>query len=158
MIRITRETDYGIVLTSFLARNAGQAFSATDLAKRQRLPLPMVSKILKTLARAGVLNSQRGAKGGYSLARAPEAISAADIIDALEGPIAITECSDDTLTHCVHQCHCTLSGHWHRINRALREALEKISLEELSRPQPVQINFPEAGKHLNALRSASSAS
>ena len=79
MIRITRETDYGIVLMASMARNSDQSFSAATLAKEGRLPLPMVSKILKALARAGLLLSQRGARGGYCLARAPEDISAAEM-------------------------------------------------------------------------------
>ena len=150
MIRITRETDYGIVLASFLARHRDRAYSAADLAKHQRLPLPMVSKILKTLTRTGLLTSQRGVKGGYSLSRSPEAISAADIIDALEGPIAMTECTDETLATCIHQGHCSVSGHWQRINHALREALERISLLELSRPQQLQVSLPAIDRPLTA--------
>lgn len=140
MIRITRETDYGIVLLAFMARNAGHSYSAAALAGRNRLSLPMVSKILKTLTRAGLLISQRGAQGGYSLARSAQDITAAEIIDALEGPIALTECSQDDLNACIHQDHCSISNHWNRINRAVREALDNVSLSELSRPLPVQIN------------------
>ena len=132
MIKITRETDYGIVLTAFMAAHEQQPFSAATLAKERRLPLPMVSKILKSLARAGVLTSQRGAKGGYLLARSPDRISVADIVDALEGPIAITECSADSSPDCLS--HCSVSGHWHRINRVVREALDNITLRQMSEP------------------------
>src|SRR5512143_3341137 len=114
MIRITRETDYGIVLLTTMVTDANPPYSAAALAKQRGLSLPMVSKILKALARAGLLVSQRGALGGYSLARSPAAISAADIIDALEGPIAITECSIDALHACTHEARCAVSGHWHR--------------------------------------------
>ena len=147
MIRITRETDYGIVLMTTMARDANPPYSAAALAKQRGLPLPMVSKILKALARAGLLVSQRGALGGYSLARRPEDISAADIIDALEGPIAITECSAVDLHACLHEENCAVSGHWHRINGAIREALTNISLLELSRPPvaPVVIWHQRAG-------------
>ncbi len=147
MIRITRETDYGIVLMTTMARDANPPYSATALAKQRGLPLPMVSKILKALARAGLLVSQRGALGGYSLARRPEEISAVDIIDALEGPIAITECSAADLHACMYEEYCTVSGHWHRINSAIREALKNISLLELSRPPttPVVIWRQRAG-------------
>jgi Rrf2 family protein len=86
MIRITREADYGILLMTGLAQADGQPRSAAALAQQRRLPLPMVSKILKALTRSGLLNSQRGAQGGYSLARPATEISAADIISALEGP------------------------------------------------------------------------
>ena len=92
MIRITKQTDYGIVLLTHLAAHPDRHFNAPELAAEARLPLPMVSKILKLLAREGLLASHRGVKGGYSLARPAEEISMAEIIAALEGPIAITEC------------------------------------------------------------------
>ena len=143
MIRITRETDYGIVLMTYLARADGQPCSAATLAQQHQLPLPMVSKILKALARVGLLNSQRGAQGGYSLARPAVGISAADIIGALEGPIAITECSLDTPDGCCsRQNHCEVSSHWLRINQAIHSALQSISLEEMCRSDsPQAIHF-----------------
>ena len=136
MIRITREADYGILLMTGLAQAEGQPRSAASLAQQRRLPLPMVSKILKALARAGLLTSQRGVQGGYSLARPATEISAADIIGALEGPIAITECSDEAHDGCSRQDHCEVSNHWPRINRAIHAALQSISLAEMSRPDP----------------------
>ena len=136
MIRITREADYGILLMTGLAQAEGQPRSAAALAQQRRLPLPMVSKILKALARAGLLTSQRGVQGGYSLARPATEISAADIIGALEGPIAITECSDEAHDGCARQEHCEVSNHWPRINRAIHAALQSISLAEMSRPDP----------------------
>ncbi len=143
MIRITREADYGILLMTGLAQTEGQPRSAAALAQQRRLPLPMVSKILKALTRAGLLNSQRGAQGGYHLARPAMDISAADIISALEGPLAITECSaDDAHEGCVRQEHCDVSGHWPRINQAIHTALQSISLAEMSRPQsPPPVRF-----------------
>jgi FeS assembly SUF system regulator len=138
MIRITREADYGILLMTCLAQADGQPRSAAALAQQRRLPLPMVGKILKALARAGLLISQRGAQGGYNLARMPAEISAADIIGALEGPIAITECSADAHDGCSRLEHCEVSGHWPRINRAIHAALQSISLLEMSRPDPPQ--------------------
>lgn len=142
MLRITRETDYGIVLLTWMVGDANPPYSAAVLAKQRRLPLPMVSKILKTLVRAGLLVSQRGAQGGYSLARSPENISAVDIIDAFEGPIAITECSSQVPHACMHENHCAVSSHWNRINQAIREALKNISLLEMSHSPPVQISLP----------------
>lgn len=136
MIRITREADYGILLMTCLAQADGQPRSATALSQQRRLPLPMVSKILKTLARAGLLTSQRGAQGGYSLARPPTEISAADIIGALEGPLAITECSGESHDGCSRQDQCDVSSHWPRINQAIYTALQSISLLEMSRPEP----------------------
>lgn len=134
MIRITREADYGILLMTGLAQAHGQPRSAAALAGLRHLPLPMASKILKALARAGLLSSQRGAQGGYSLARPAAEISAADIIGALEGPIAITECIADAHDGCVRQDFCEVSSHWPRINHAIYTALQSISLEEMSRP------------------------
>ncbi|KAB2936018.1 MAG: SUF system Fe-S cluster assembly regulator [Candidatus Contendobacter sp.] len=153
MIRITREADYGIVLMACLAQAEGQPRSAAALARQRRLPLPMVSKILKSLARAGLLSSQRGAQGGYSLAWPAAKISAADIIGALEGPIAITECSDETHDGCSRQDHCEISGHWSRINQAIYTALQSISLEEMSRPdqpRPVRFHSPHRVTTVNA--------
>lgn len=136
MIRITREADYGILLMTALAQTEDQPRSAAALAQQRRLPLPMVSKILKALTRSGLLNSQRGAQGGYILARPAAEISAANIIGALEGPIAITACSEESHDSCVRQDDCEVSGHWPRINLAIHTALQSISLEEMSRPLP----------------------
>ena len=142
MIRITREADYGILLMTALTQAKGQPCSAAALARQRRLPLPMVSKILKTLTRAGLLNSQRGAQGGYLLAQSAAEISAADIIGALEGPIAITACSDESHDRCARQEDCEVSGHWPRINLAIHTALQSISLEELSQPlSPRPVRF-----------------
>lgn len=138
MIRITREADYGILLMTCLAQAEGQPRSAAALAQQRCLPLPMVSKILKTLARAGLLTSQRGALGGYSLARPPAEVSAADIIGVLEGPLAITECSGENHDGCSRLEHCEVSSHWPRINQAIHTALQSISLAEMSRPDPPQ--------------------
>lgn len=132
MLRITRETDYGIVLISAMVQNHDRALSAALLARRCHLPVPMASKILKTLAQAGLLVSQRGAHGGYTLARQASDISVADIIEALEGPIAITECSTDDPHACAYQHHCHVNSHWNRINEAIRGALGAISLQEMS--------------------------
>jgi FeS assembly SUF system regulator len=133
MIRITKQTDYGIVLLSHLANHPDRLFNAPELAAEARLPLPMVSKILKLLARDGLLMSHRGVKGGYGLARDAAEISMAAVIAALEGPIAITECID-TSGDCSHERLCPVRSNWHRINLALREALEGINLAEMAQP------------------------
>ena len=138
MIRITKQTDYGIVLLTHLAGAPERQVNAPELAGETHLPLPMVSKILKILVREGLLASHRGVKGGYSLSRPPGAISMAEVVTALEGPIAITECIDDN-GGCEHSTACAVRGRWHRINTALREALAGISLAEMTdapRPEP----------------------
>lgn len=134
MIRITKQTDYGIVLLTHLAAHPDRPYNAPELSAEARLPLPMVSKILKLLARDGLLTSHRGVKGGYSLSRPAGEISMAEIIASLEGPIAITECiSVDS--DCTHEALCPVRSNWQRINQAVRAALEGITLAEMARPQ-----------------------
>lgn len=134
MIRITKQTDYGIVLLTHLAANPEHQYNAPELAAEARLPLPMVSKILKLLARESLLVSHRGVKGGYSLARLPEAISMAEIIAALEGPIALTECIS-VEGDCSHEPLCPVRSNWRRINQAVRTALAGITLAEMAHPR-----------------------
>lgn len=149
MIRITKQTDYGIVLLTHLAGQPERLYNAPDLAAETHLPLPMVSKILKLLAREGLLTSHRGVKGGYALTRLPEEISMADVIRILEGPIAITECVDDG-GDCAHQSICPVRGHWQKINEAVRGALDGLSLAEMA-PGPKLVTLgrgPFAGSQL----------
>lgn len=134
MIRITKQTDYGVVLLTQLVVGGEERYNASDLAADTRLPLPMVSKILKLLARAGLLSSQRGAHGGYSLARDAEDITMSEIITALEGPIAVTECIEDAPGACDKEPFCQVRGNWSRINQAIRAALDDITLAEMSQP------------------------
>lgn len=135
MLRMTKQADYGIVLLTQMSTNRDRFHNAPELADEAHLPQPTVSKILKQLARNGLLESHRGVKGGYNLARNPAEISAAEIISALDGPIAITECIDDGPGECSQEAICPLRGNWQRINLAIREALEQISLEDLLLPQ-----------------------
>ena len=134
MIRMTKQADYGIVLLTRLAQEPSRQFNATELATDTQLPAPTVSKILKLLARAGLLSSHRGVKGGYALARGAEEINMVQIISALDGPIAITECIDDTPGECTQESFCSVRGNWQRINEAIRGALEQITLAEMARP------------------------
>ena len=134
MLRMTKQADYGIVLMTYLAGRPDQRFAAPELAAYTRLPLPTVSKILKQLTREGLLDSHRGVKGGYSLAHDPTRITVVDMISALEGPIAFTECIEDAPGVCSQEATCRLRGNWQRINRAVRAALDGISLAELTQP------------------------
>lgn len=132
MLRISRLTDYGIVLLAHLAgERGGTTHNARELAQRSQLPLPAVSKILKTLTHEGLLVSHRGAKGGYGLAREASGISVAEIIAALEGPIALTECTLGP-GHCDQEITCMTRLPWQRINRAIHDALARVSLAELA--------------------------
>jgi FeS assembly SUF system regulator len=137
MLRISKLTDYGIMLLTHMARGPVlPIYSAPELAARSGLPLPTVSKLLKTLARTGLLVAHRGVKGGFSLARRPEDISAAEIIRALEGPIALTECSLPPPGQCGLEQLCPVGNHWQQINRAVQEALNGLTLAAMARPFP----------------------
>jgi FeS assembly SUF system regulator len=137
VIRITRLTDYGIVLLTHFARHPERPTrNAPEIAAAARLPLPTVSKILKILAREGLLVPHRGAKGGFSLARSPLEITVADIISALEGPIALTECSTHGADRCGIESLCPVSTNWQRINRAVLDALSGVTLAEMASPRP----------------------
>jgi FeS assembly SUF system regulator len=138
MLRMSRITDYGIVLLAHLASAPeGQVHNARELAESAGLPLPVVSKILKALTREGLLHSQRGAKGGYALSRPAAEISVAAVIDALEGPIAITECGVQPGA-CERESRCAVHAPWQRINRAVRQTLEGVPLSELLAARPPQ--------------------
>ncbi len=145
MIRLTRTSDYGIVLMAHLAGCSDRApHNAREVAADAQLPLPMVSKILKALARQGLLVSHRGAKGGYSLARRPEEISAADMITALEGPIGLTECTVHP-GHCVQESSCHVREPWQRINAVVRQALVDVTLADLARSPIPGATVPVSG-------------
>ena len=129
MFRISKMTDYGTLVLSELAADTAAPTSAGDIAARIGLGGATVSKLLKGLAQAGLVNSQRGSGGGYTLARPAADISAAEIIDAIEGPVAITDCASDQ--PCDLEAVCGVGSAWQDINRAIRNALETISLDDL---------------------------
>lgn len=138
MLRISKLTDYGTVVLAELAAAGDTVSSASDVATATGLAAPTVSKLLKLLSKAGLVVSTRGARGGYRLAREPAAISAAEVIDALEGPVSITDCSADDKS-CDFESTCNVGGAWQRINIAIRRALDDVSLEDLlknTRPAP----------------------
>ena len=140
MLRISKLTDYGTVVLAYLADGRDTLRSAAEVAAGTNLAPPTVSKLLKQLARAGLVRSERGSQGGYCLARAPTAISAADIIDALEGPVAITECSGAD-SNCDLESVCGVGSSWQQINRRIRGALAEISLLELQQARPAIPTF-----------------
>ena len=134
MIRITKQADYGVVLMTLMASHATNLWKASELAAETGLPQPTVSKILKLLTRARLLASQRGVKGGYTLGRAANEISVAEIVAALDGPIAVTECIEQTPGECPREDRCGVRGNWQRINLAIHDALESISLADMAVP------------------------
>lgn len=133
MLRLSKLTDYATVILSFMAKDKTQVRAAMEIATMTGIAQPTVSKILKLLVNAGVLVSTRGAKGGYALAKRPEEISVATVISALEGPIALTECS---ISHqgCEQASGCDIWGNWGLINQTIHNALESVTLADLIRP------------------------
>ena len=138
MLRISKLTDYGTVVLAELAAGGSALSSASDVARATGIAPPTVQKLLKLLSRAGLVSSTRGARGGYRLTRSPAEISAAEVIDALEGPVSITDCSADDRS-CDFESTCNVGSAWQRINVAIRRALDDVSLDDLlknTRPAP----------------------
>ena len=133
MLRISKLTDYATVVMTVLAAAPESVHSAQDLAEKARLEVPTVSKLLKQLAQAQLVESFRGVNGGYRLAREPERISIADIVIAMEGPIGMTECSAHT-GMCGHEPHCGVRVNWRRINQAIAQALDSVTLSDMVKP------------------------
>jgi FeS assembly SUF system regulator len=143
MIRIAKLTDYAIVLLTYVARNRKRSVhAARDLATESHLPLPTVSKILKSLSRGGLLVSHRGVAGGYSLARAPGAVNLAEIIAVMEGPVALTECSTSCPGLCEIEPVCPVRNNWRKINDVVVRSLENLTLLDMTEPLPKPSTAP----------------
>ena len=134
-MRLSHLADYAVVLMSAAARrNPGERLSATELSAETGVPLPTTQKLMGQLAGAGLLNSVRGAGGGFALARTPGEISLADIVEAVEGPIAMTVCSGhEGPSDCALDAHCRVKPHMGVVGSAVRGALGAVSLTELAR-------------------------
>jgi FeS assembly SUF system regulator len=138
MLRISKLTDYAILMMVELARD-GDMLSAHVLAERIGVEVPTASKVLKLLAGSELLESFRGASGGYRVMRRAADISVAEVIAAIEGPIAMTECSVEEGL-CSQEDSCGLRGNWQRISLAVAQALQGVSLAEMAAPAPAQQN------------------
>jgi FeS assembly SUF system regulator len=135
MVRLSKLADYGLLLMTLIAR--GETFgqrTARDLAVESHLPLATVSKLLKELLQSGLLVSHRGIKGGYLLSREPQEISLIEIIAAIEGPMALTECSTEVTGLCNIEAGCPIKSNQRIINQAVRGVLERITLSDLVQP------------------------
>jgi FeS assembly SUF system regulator len=142
MLRISKLTDYAIVMLSAMAKDKAEIHAAMEISSATGIALPTVSKILKLLLNGGVLVSTRGAKGGYVLAREPDSITVAAVIAAMEGPIALTECS---ISHegCEQSSGCEIRGNWSVINQTIQKALESVSLADMTRSAvPEEFHIP----------------
>lgn len=132
MFRLNRLTDYAVVVLSQMTPACEVVKTAPQIAEQTGVPLPTVAKVMNALARGGLVVSHRGAAGGYTLARPAAAITVAEIIQALEGPIALTACVDGAIDPCGSQGFCPMAGNWEKVNQAIQGALGSVSLEEMT--------------------------
>ena len=149
MLRISRLTDYATVLLAALASEPQRVQTAASLAEQTHIAAPTVSKLLKQLQRAGLVSSTRGLHGGYQLARPAAQISAAAILDALEGPVALTDCS---VGHgqCEIEESCRVGRVWQRLNLAIRRALYEVSLAQLAGLDAPPARLPALEREMKA--------
>ena len=154
MLRISKLTDYGtLILVHLAGAENGRLYPASDVAEGTELSLPTVQKVLKMLAKKGLVESARGADGGYRLARSADDISAAEILDCLEGPVSLTECSQED-SHCELEANCQVGSAWQRISTAIRGAMQEIRLSDLRNPPsefPLRYTILSASGHTSRL-------
>ncbi len=156
MVRLGKLTDYGLVLMTIFARGDSLPLrTARDLAVESRLPLSTVSKLLKQLLQSGLLTSHRGIKGGYILAKEPREISVVEIISAIEGPMALTECSTDVTGLCNLESYCPIKSNQQIINQAVRGVLDRITLSDLVHPMQLTSIRDTRGRIVPTIASAS---
>ena len=141
MFRLNRLTDYAVVVMTQMAQHPDRVSTAPQISQDIGVPLPTVSKLLNALARGGLLISHRGAAGGYTLANSADEISVAGIIQALEGPIALTACVTGSDDHCDVEALCPMRGNWNRVNQAIHQALDGVTLADMV---PAPFEFPPA--------------
>ena len=135
MLRVTKLTDYATVVMTVLAARPGEVLSAPELAEQAGLEAPTVAKVLKPLAAAGLVAGFRGANGGYRLARTAADINLVEIVEAMEGPLAMTECSVHD-GQCGIEASCGVRANWRRINDVVADALRSVTLADMLAPPP----------------------
>ena len=151
MVALTRKTDYALVALAYLARWEQGCVSARDIAARVRIPLPVLMSILSQLARRGLVISTRGAKGGYRLARSPDQITLADLIDAVEGPVRLTACcmghGEVREPECDLEAVCDVKQPLQAVQRRLEAFLSEVRLSDIARnTMPVELNVSARAK------------
>lgn len=134
MFRLNRLTDYAVVVMTRMTHRPEEVHTAPQIATDTGIPLPTVAKLLNALARDCLVVSHRGASGGYTLGRSAADITIAEIIQAMEGPIALTACVEGSGNHCDVECLCPMRGNWDRVNQAIHDALSRVSLSEMAAP------------------------
>ncbi|WP_025732064.1 SUF system Fe-S cluster assembly regulator [Carnimonas nigrificans] len=138
MLKLSKLSDYAAVVLAQIARQPQRPQAAPELAEEVHLPRPTVSKTLKMLHKAGLVESRRGVQGGYLLARSAEQIRVSDIIAAIEGPVAMTACSHSD-NDCELAALCGVADNWQRVSLAMRQMLDSITLAHLAQREPLQI-------------------
>jgi FeS assembly SUF system regulator len=133
MLKLGKLADYGTMIVTVLAAEPERTYSAHDLALRTHVAAPTVSKLLKVLTKSGLVESLRGSRGGYRLVRSPDAITVADVIAAIDGPIGLTECSVHK-GDCAVEATCGVRGNWRLLNTAIHQALKSVTLADMARP------------------------
>lgn len=150
MLKISRLTDYGLLATAYLAQRNGATVAAREIAHFYHLPVPMVTKALKTLNQGGILQSHRGVDGGYSFEGDPETLTLGNLIEVLEGPWDLVECESlDGEGHavCSIRSGCPSRRFMFGINRAIKQAFESVTLAEMTRGEiPAPLTTRRAGR------------
>ncbi len=131
MIRMSKLADYSFILLTQMVSGDYPSWAASDLAEKTGLPGPTVAKIMKLLAKNGVVTAQRGSAGGYTLSGPAMTITVASVIEAIDGPIALTACVDEAEPDCVAHDFCPLHGGWDKVNQAVRQALVGVTLADM---------------------------
>ena len=153
MLRLSRMTDYAVVILTQMGRDPRALHTTQQLADSTAVPAPTVAKLLKMLVRDGLAVSHRGAAGGYSLTRSPENIAVAEVIAAVDGPIALTACVDGATGSCTVEHLCPLRGNWNKVNSAVRNALEQVSLADMMAPPAFAVGL-DRPERVDAKRAA----
>ena len=140
MIKLSKLTDYSVAILAQMSKaDTGKVVSCTFLSETTGVPEPTVAKILKILTKSGFVVSARGIRGGYRLDRSADKITVADIITAMDGPIAVTACVEGGTNDCAMESKCPVRGNWDKVNRAIRAALEEVSLADIAATPPCQV-------------------
>lgn len=134
MLRLSKMNDYAVVVMGQMAGKRGGLLTAAEIAEATGIPMATVAQVLKKLGHGGLVTSHRGARGGYVLNRRPDQVSVAEIVAALEGPVALTACVDGAEGGCVVETMCPMRGGWDRVNLAIQEALASVTLADMLAP------------------------
>lgn len=152
-MKLSKMSDYAVVMMTLMGAHPKDNHTATTVAETSGLTVPTVRKLMKMLSKAGLLNSTRGVNGGYTFAKNPQDINVTEIIEAVDGPIAMTTCLDHTQTICAMDGFCPTKSRWHVINDAVRTALTGVTLGQFIEPSNPLIkvkfdnNHQDTGHH-----------